>query len=133
MFYKSYIVRGVGGSLVIEFITHKHQSSSAMSSTIFSSLTTFFSGGGHHSPPHPTISPQPTTTLTNKKINAVIKITKIRFRASITRFTKEVRWELWFSTRYLLPSRADFMEQLLRGEERFPPQLLTAYHWQVHY
>ncbi|MFS7937570.1 hypothetical protein Hanom_Chr05g00429211 [Helianthus anomalus] len=45
------------GSLVIEFITHKHQSSSAMSSTIFLSLTTFFSGGGHHSSPHPTISP----------------------------------------------------------------------------
>ncbi|MFS7890797.1 hypothetical protein Hanom_Chr00s000130g01624941 [Helianthus anomalus] len=46
-----------GGSLVIESITHKHQSSSAMSSTIFSSLTTFFRWGGHHSPPHPTISP----------------------------------------------------------------------------
>ncbi|KAI3759285.1 hypothetical protein L6452_06984 [Arctium lappa] len=31
-------------------------------------------------------------------------------------------------------SMADFMEQLLRGrfaEERFPPELLTAYHWQV--
>ncbi|MFS7959164.1 hypothetical protein Hanom_Chr08g00687411 [Helianthus anomalus] len=52
------------GSLVIESITHKHQSNSVMSSPIFSSLTTFFSGGGHHSPPHPTISPQPTTTLT---------------------------------------------------------------------
>ncbi|MFS7905581.1 putative protein kinase CAMK-CDPK family [Helianthus anomalus] len=55
-----------GGSLVIVSITHKHQSSSAMSSTIFPSLTTFFSGGGHHSPPHPTISPQPTITLTKK-------------------------------------------------------------------
>ncbi|MFS7992899.1 putative Heme oxygenase (biliverdin-producing) [Helianthus anomalus] len=59
-----------GGSLVIEFITHKHQSSSAMSSTIFPSLTTFFSGGGHHSSPHPTISPQPTNTLTKQNINA---------------------------------------------------------------
>ncbi|XP_024970350.1 NEP1-interacting protein-like 2 [Cynara cardunculus var. scolymus] len=31
-------------------------------------------------------------------------------------------------------SMADFMEELLRGrfaEERFPPELLTAYHWQV--
>ncbi|MFS8005762.1 hypothetical protein Hanom_Chr13g01241111 [Helianthus anomalus] len=37
-----------------------------MSSTIFPSLTTFFSGGGHHSSPHPTISPQPTNTLTIK-------------------------------------------------------------------
>ncbi|MFS8027619.1 hypothetical protein Hanom_Chr16g01500831 [Helianthus anomalus] len=46
-----------GGSLVIEFITHKHQSSFAMSLTIFPSLTTIFSGGGHHSPPHPTIPP----------------------------------------------------------------------------
>ncbi|MFS8032416.1 putative Heme oxygenase (biliverdin-producing) [Helianthus anomalus] len=63
-------VRGGGGSLVIEFITHKHQSSSAMSSTIFPSLTTFFSRGGHHSSPHPTISPQPTNTLTKQNINA---------------------------------------------------------------
>ncbi|KAJ0436802.1 putative chromatin regulator PHD family [Helianthus annuus] len=32
-------------------------------------------------------------------------------------------------------SMADFMEELLRGrfaEERFPPELLTAYHWQVN-
>ncbi|XP_071731569.1 NEP1-interacting protein-like 2 [Rutidosis leptorrhynchoides] len=31
-------------------------------------------------------------------------------------------------------SMADFMEELLRGrfaQERFPPELLTAYHWQV--
>ncbi|KAI7744805.1 hypothetical protein M8C21_007002 [Ambrosia artemisiifolia] len=31
------------------------------------------------------------------------------------------------------PSMADFMEELFRGrfaEERFPPELLTAYHWQ---
>ncbi|MFS8020913.1 hypothetical protein Hanom_Chr16g01421361 [Helianthus anomalus] len=46
-----------GGSLVIEFITHKHQSSFVMSSTIFPSLTTIFSGGDHHSSPHSTISP----------------------------------------------------------------------------
>ncbi|MFS8015458.1 hypothetical protein Hanom_Chr15g01356701 [Helianthus anomalus] len=46
-----------GGSLVIEFITHKHQSNFAMSLTIFPSFTTIFSGGGHHSSPHPTISP----------------------------------------------------------------------------
>ncbi|MFS8031547.1 hypothetical protein Hanom_Chr17g01547171 [Helianthus anomalus] len=58
-------LRGGGGSLVIEFITHKHQSNSVMPSTIFPSLTTFFSWGGHHSPPHPTISPQP--TLHSKK------------------------------------------------------------------
>ncbi|MFS7932877.1 hypothetical protein Hanom_Chr04g00373071 [Helianthus anomalus] len=62
--------RGGGGSPVIEFITHKHQSSSAMSSTIFPSLITFFSGGGHHSSPHPTISPQPTITLTIPNNNA---------------------------------------------------------------
>ncbi|MFS7959440.1 putative C2 domain-containing protein [Helianthus anomalus] len=59
-----------GDSLVIEFITHKHQSSFAMSLTIFPSLTTIFSGGGHHSPPHPTISPQPTNTLTKINHNA---------------------------------------------------------------
>ncbi|KAJ0801671.1 hypothetical protein HanPI659440_Chr03g0119831 [Helianthus annuus] len=59
-----------GGSLVIEFITHKDQSSFAMSLTIFPSLTTIFSRGGHHSPPHPTISPQPTNTLTNQNDNA---------------------------------------------------------------
>ncbi|KAF5780831.1 hypothetical protein HanXRQr2_Chr11g0476421 [Helianthus annuus] len=59
-----------GGSLVIEFITHKHQSSFAMSLTIFPSLTSIFSRGGHHSPPHPTISPQPTNTLTNQNDNA---------------------------------------------------------------
>ncbi|MFS7973219.1 hypothetical protein Hanom_Chr09g00854081 [Helianthus anomalus] len=59
-----------GGSLVIEFITHKHQSSFAMSLTIFPSLTTIFTRGGHHSPPHPTISPQPTNTLTNQNHNA---------------------------------------------------------------
>ncbi|MFS7932909.1 hypothetical protein Hanom_Chr04g00373451 [Helianthus anomalus] len=58
-----------GGSLVIEFITHKHQSSSAMSSTIFSSLTTFFSGGGHHSSPHPTIPP-------NQQIPSQIKLSR---------------------------------------------------------
>ncbi|MFS7921487.1 hypothetical protein Hanom_Chr03g00237331 [Helianthus anomalus] len=60
-----------GDSLVIEFITHKHQSSFAMSLTIFPSLTTIFSGGGHHSPPHPTISPQPTNTLTKINHNAL--------------------------------------------------------------
>ncbi|KAJ0853933.1 hypothetical protein HanRHA438_Chr14g0656871 [Helianthus annuus] len=63
-------IRGGGGSLVIEFITHKHQSSFVMSSTIFPSLTTFFSGGGHHSSSHPTISPQPTNTLPKQMINA---------------------------------------------------------------
>ncbi|MFS7907885.1 hypothetical protein Hanom_Chr01g00076731 [Helianthus anomalus] len=61
---------GGGGSLVIEFITHKHQSSFTMSSTIFPSLTTIFSGGGHHSSPHPTISPQPTNPLTKPNHNA---------------------------------------------------------------
>ncbi|MFS7983282.1 hypothetical protein Hanom_Chr11g00972701 [Helianthus anomalus] len=60
-----------GGSLVIEFITHKHQSSSAMSLTIFPSLTTFFSGGGHHSSPHPTIFPQPTIPLTKPTHHAL--------------------------------------------------------------
>ncbi|MFS7970604.1 putative exoribonuclease II transcription factor C2H2 family [Helianthus anomalus] len=60
-----------GGSLVIEFITHKHRSSFAMLLTIFPSLTTIFSGGGHHSPPHPTISPQPTNTLTKINHNAL--------------------------------------------------------------
>ncbi|MFS7905090.1 hypothetical protein Hanom_Chr01g00043651 [Helianthus anomalus] len=52
--------------VVVNSITHKHQSSSAMSSTIFPSLTTFFNGGGHHSPSHPTIFPQPTITLTKQ-------------------------------------------------------------------
>ncbi|MFS7940600.1 hypothetical protein Hanom_Chr05g00466341 [Helianthus anomalus] len=42
-----------------------------MSLTIFPSLTTIFSGGGHHSPPHPTISPQPTNTLTKINHNAL--------------------------------------------------------------
>ncbi|MFS7992205.1 hypothetical protein Hanom_Chr12g01079541 [Helianthus anomalus] len=65
-------IRGLGVvSLVIEFITHKHQSSFAMSLTIFPSLTTIFSGGGHHSSPHPTISPQPTIPLTNPNHHAV--------------------------------------------------------------
>ncbi|MFS7919435.1 hypothetical protein Hanom_Chr03g00212661 [Helianthus anomalus] len=62
-----------GGSLVIEIITHKHQSSSARSSTIFPSLTTFFSGSGHHSSPHPTISPQPTIPLTKINHHALYK------------------------------------------------------------
>ncbi|MFS7947526.1 hypothetical protein Hanom_Chr06g00549301 [Helianthus anomalus] len=66
------VLRGLGVvSLVIEFITHKHQSSFAMSLTIFPSLTTIFSGGGHHSSPHPTISPQPTIPLTNPNHHAV--------------------------------------------------------------
>ncbi|MFS7991114.1 hypothetical protein Hanom_Chr12g01067011 [Helianthus anomalus] len=60
-----------GGSLVIEFITPKNQLSFAMSLTIFPSLITIFSGGGHHSPPHPTISPQPTNTLTKINHNAL--------------------------------------------------------------
>ncbi|MFS8008414.1 hypothetical protein Hanom_Chr14g01272551 [Helianthus anomalus] len=42
-----------------------------MSLTIFPSLTTFFGGNGHHSPPHPTISPQPTDTLTKINHNAL--------------------------------------------------------------
>ncbi|MFS7994413.1 hypothetical protein Hanom_Chr12g01105811 [Helianthus anomalus] len=70
LFYFFSFISGGGGSLVIEFITHKHQSSYAMSSTIFPSLITFFSGGGHHSSPHPTISPQPTITLTKPNNNA---------------------------------------------------------------
>ncbi|MFS7961343.1 hypothetical protein Hanom_Chr08g00713841 [Helianthus anomalus] len=57
-----------GGSLVIEFITHKHQSSFAMSLTIFPSLTSIFSGGGHHSPPHPTIPPNQQIPSQNKTI-----------------------------------------------------------------
>ncbi|MFS8003213.1 hypothetical protein Hanom_Chr13g01211241 [Helianthus anomalus] len=57
-----------GGSLVIEFITHKHQSSFAMSLTIFPSLTSIFSGGGHHSSPHPTISPNQQIPSQNKTL-----------------------------------------------------------------
>ncbi|MFS8000055.1 hypothetical protein Hanom_Chr12g01173881 [Helianthus anomalus] len=64
---------GRGGSLVIEIITHKHQSSSDISSIIFPSLTTFFSGGGHHSSPHPTIFPQPTIPLTKINHHALYK------------------------------------------------------------
>ncbi|MFS8015565.1 hypothetical protein Hanom_Chr15g01358181 [Helianthus anomalus] len=65
-------VRGWGGSLVIEFITYKHQSSFAMLSTIFPSLTTIFSGGGHHSSPHPTIPPpQPTNPLTKPQTSSI--------------------------------------------------------------
>ncbi|MFS8003602.1 hypothetical protein Hanom_Chr13g01215851 [Helianthus anomalus] len=65
----SILSKGRGsGSLVIEFITHKHQSSSAMSSTIFPSLTTFFSGGGHHSSPHPTIPPNQQIPSQNKTL-----------------------------------------------------------------
>ncbi|MFS7907821.1 hypothetical protein Hanom_Chr01g00075841 [Helianthus anomalus] len=70
IFSSHYNIGTRGGSLVIEFITHKHQSSFAMSLTIFPSLTSIFSRGGHHSPPHPTISPQPTNTLTNQNDNA---------------------------------------------------------------
>ncbi|MFS8000976.1 hypothetical protein Hanom_Chr13g01184891 [Helianthus anomalus] len=65
-----------------------------MSSTIFSSLTTFFSRGGHHSPPHPTISPQPTITLTKQFPSRVKKITKIDFVENITRGRLEAGWDI---------------------------------------
>ncbi|MFS7972810.1 hypothetical protein Hanom_Chr09g00849221 [Helianthus anomalus] len=63
IFKKQYIC-----SLVIGFITHKHQSSFVMSLTIFPSLTSIFSGGGHHSSPHPTISPNQQIPSQNKTL-----------------------------------------------------------------
>ncbi|KAJ0535402.1 hypothetical protein HanIR_Chr09g0430301 [Helianthus annuus] len=56
-----------------------------MSSTIISSLTTFFSGNGHHSPPHPTISLQPTITLTTSKYHALKTSRKLNLCMPITR------------------------------------------------
>ncbi|MFS8025631.1 hypothetical protein Hanom_Chr16g01477391 [Helianthus anomalus] len=81
-----------------------------MSSTIFPVLTIFFGGNGHHSPPHPTISPQPTITLTKKKKKTITPVKKITKIESVVRSRVKLRGgggHHGKPTRYIWPSRVE--------------------------